>query len=54
MGELSAFDELMLSIRPVFDFMLNLWQAIPYEARFVLALFIGVAVGYIALRTFIQ
>ena len=53
MGELSAFDEMMLSVRPVFDFMLALWSAIPAEVRFVFALFFGIAVGYAALRTFI-
>ena len=42
MGELSAFDEMMLSVRPVFDFMLALWSAIPAEVRFVFALFFGI------------
>lgn len=50
---MSDFDTMMLSIRPVFDFMLGLWGALPYEVRFVLALFIGIAVSYAALRTFI-
>lgn len=51
--EVSAFDNLMLSIRPIFDFMLGLWDSFPYEVRFVLALFMGVAISYAALRTFV-
>ena len=50
---MSDFDNLMLWIRPVFDFMLNLWSAIPPDLRFVFALFFAIAVGFVALRTLI-
>lgn len=53
MDEISAFDNLMLSIRPVFDFMLYLWKAIPAEIRFVFALFVGIAIIYAALRSLV-
>lgn len=53
MGELSAFDGLMMSIRPVFDFMLMFWGTIPADIRFVFALFIVIALMYAALRSLI-
>jgi len=39
--------------RPVFDFMLNIWDALPVEVRFVFGFFFGMSVCFVAIRTFI-
>ena len=53
MDELTVFDQMIISVRPVFDFMLALWDSIPVEIRFVFSAFFGFAVGILALRTLI-